>query len=249
MSLDPKLLERDPERVSRMFGEISPRYDLLNRVLSFGLDGAWRRTAVRLAQPREARRVLDLATGTGDLAFEFLARKDFPGDVVGLDLSAEMLALARRKAATRGVASRARFDVGDALSIPAPDGSVDIVSVGFGVRNFADLERGLREAHRVLAPGGRLAVVEFFRKPESPAIRLYLDEVLPRVGSWISRSRTAYAYLRQTGKGFLSPDEFVDLLSGLGFSPVVLRALTWRIAHVVVATKPRVSFPSRAGRR
>lgn len=245
MSLDQKLLQRDPTRVARMFTEISPRYDLLNRVLSLGLDGSWRRTAVRMARPGAARRVLDLATGTGDFAFEFLRRPDFRGEVVGLDFSDEMLARARAKAAARGVTGRVRFLAGDALRLPAPDASFDVVSVGFGVRNFSDLERGLAEARRVLAPGGRLVVLEFFRKEkeESPPIRVYLDQVLPRVGSWISRNRSAYSYLRETGKGFLSPDEFVSLLGSAGFSTIVLRSLTCRIAHVVVGTKPPEAAP------
>ncbi len=237
-TLDRKLLDRDPERVARMFTEISPRYDLLNRVLSAGLDGPWRRAAVRMARPESARRILDLATGTGDFAFEFLKDKRFTGEVIGMDFSEEMVRRARRKAAARKVSNRVQFRIGDALDIPEPDGWFDIVSCGFGVRNFADLERALLEAHRVLAPGGRLVVLDFFRKKEGRALAFYLDQVLPRVGRWISRSPSAYAYLRESKKGFLSPDEFVAVLNSLGCSPIVLRTLTFGVAHVMLGTKP-----------
>ncbi len=238
MAIDKKLLDRDPERVSRMFTEVSPRYDLLNRVLSMGLDTGWRRLAVRMARPAGARRVLDLATGTGDLALEFVRTKGFEGEVLGLDFSADMVRRARQKATARHVSNRAQFRKGDALEIPEPDGFFDIVSIGFGVRNFADAERGLLEAHRVLAPGGRLVVLEFFKRRENPLLRFYLDEIMPRIGRWISRSPTAYSYLRHSTQGFLSPDEFVSLLHSLDFSPVVVKKLTWGIAHCIVATKP-----------
>ena len=157
---------------------------------------------------------------------------------MGLDFSQEMVARARRKASSRKVSNRVQFRTGDALDVPEPDGYFDIVSVGFGVRNFADLEKGLLEAHRMLAPGGRLVVLEFFKKKENPFVGFYLDHVLPRVGRWISRSPSAYSYLRRTKKGFLSPDEFVALLRSLGFQPVVVETLTAGIAHVVVGTKP-----------
>jgi demethylmenaquinone methyltransferase/2-methoxy-6-polyprenyl-1,4-benzoquinol methylase len=240
VSIDQKLLRRDPETVSRMFGEVSPRYDLLNRVLSMGLDGSWRRIAVGMAEPSRARRVLDLATGTGDLALAFAREKSFPGEVVGLDFTADMIRRARNKAAARGVADRVQFLEGDALAIPEPDGSFDIVSVAFGVRNFADVAKGLAEARRVLAPGGRLVVLEFFARRENPLLRFYLGEIVPRVGRWISRSPTAYAYLRDSTRGFLGPDEFAAKLDVLGFAPVVVRRLSWGIAHCVVATKPPI---------
>jgi len=238
MPLDEKLMERDPGRVSRMFSEISPRYDLLNHVLSLGMDRRWRRTAVGMARPEGARRILDLASGTGDLAFEFLRAPGFEGEVLGLDFSQEMVHRARKKAAARHLSARAQFRSGDALDIPEPDGYFDLVSVGFGVRNFEDLEKGLLEAHRVLTPGGRLVVLEFFRKKENPLVAWYMDHVLPRVGRWISGSPSAYVYLRRTKQGFLSPDEFVALLHSLGFRPVVVRTLTAGIAHAIVATKP-----------
>lgn len=238
MTLDEKLMERDPDRVARMFTEISSRYDLLNGLLSLGMDRRWRRTAVRMARPEGARRVLDLATGTGDLAFEFLRQEGFDGEVLGLDFSQEMVHRARRKASARRLSGRAQFRSGDALDIPEPDAYFDLVSVGFGVRNFEDLEKGLLEAHRVLAPGGRLVVLEFFRKKENAIVRWYLDHVLPRVGRWVSGSPSAYTYLRRTKQAFLSPDEFVALLHSLGFRPVVVRTLTAGIAHAIVATKP-----------
>lgn len=239
--LDQKLLDRDPERVARMFTEVSRRYDLLNHLLSGGRDRAWRRTAVRMARPAGARRILDLATGTGDLAFAFARAKGFEGEVLGLDISAEMVRLARKKAAARHVSNRVQFREGTALDVPEPDGYFDIVCAGFGVRNFADPEKGLLEAHRVLGPGGRLVVLEFFRREENPILRLYLDHVLPRLGRWVSGSPSAYEYLRQSTKGFLSADEFVSLLHGLGFSPVVLKGLTWGVAHCIVATKAGAS--------
>ena len=238
MTVDEKLILKDPERVARMFTEISPRYDLLNRVLSFGFDGRWRRTAVALSRPAKAQRILDLASGTGDLALAFATAKGFEGEVLGIDFSPEMVHRARKKASARRLSNRVQFREGDALDIPEPDGRFDIVSVGFGIRNFADLERGLLEAHRVLAPGGRLVILEFFNRRENPFVRFYLDHVLPRVGRWVSRSPSAYSYLRLTKKGFLTPDEFLALLHGAGFSPVVLKPLTWNIAHCAIATKP-----------
>ena len=149
-----------------------------------------------------------------------------------------MVRRARQKAAARRLSSRVQFREGDALEIPEPDGYFDIVSIGFGVRNFADAERGLLEANRVLAPGGRLVVLDFFKRRENPLLRFYLDQVVPRIGRWISRSPSAYTYLRHSTRGFLSPDEFVSLLHSLGFAPIVLKRLTWGIAHCTVATKP-----------
>jgi demethylmenaquinone methyltransferase/2-methoxy-6-polyprenyl-1,4-benzoquinol methylase len=191
-----------------------------------------------MARPAGARRVLDLAAGTGDLAMTFARAEGFEGEVLGLDFSGEMVRRARQKAAARRLSSRVQFREGDALEIPEPDGYFDIVSIGFGVRNFADAEKGLLEAHRVLAPGGRLVVLDFFKRHENPLLRLYLDQIVPRIGRWISRSPSAYGYLRHSTRGFLSPDEFVSLLHSLGFSPIVLNRLTWGIAHCIVATKP-----------
>jgi demethylmenaquinone methyltransferase/2-methoxy-6-polyprenyl-1,4-benzoquinol methylase len=236
--LDRKLMERDPERVSRMFSEVSGRYDLLNRILSGGLDRKWRKIAVKMVRPAGARRILDLAAGTGDLSLSFLSAPGFEGEVLGIDISSEMVLLARKKASARHVSNRVQFREGDALDVPEPDRRFDIVSVAFGVRNFEDAERGLLEANRLLLPGGRLVVLEFFRRKESRLLRFYLDHVLPRIGRWISGSPSAYSYLRQSTKGFLSPDEFVSLLHSVGYSPVVAKRLTLGIAHCIVATKP-----------
>jgi demethylmenaquinone methyltransferase/2-methoxy-6-polyprenyl-1,4-benzoquinol methylase len=238
VNLDRKLLARDPERVQRMFTEISPRYDLLNSILTLGQDHRWRRICVQMAKPESARRVLDLAAGTGDLALTFVQSRSFTGEVLGLDFSPEMVRRARQKAAAKRVSHRVQFREGDALDIPEPDGYFDIVATAFGIRNFADLEKGLMEAYRVLAPGGRLVVLDFFRKKESRLVRHYLDRILPWAGRAISRSPSAYAYLRLSKKGFLSPDEFVSLLHSLNFSPVALKTLTWGVAHCVVGHKP-----------
>lgn len=234
---EARLLARDPQEVQRMFSEISPRYDLLNRILSFGLDGSWRRTAVRFARPAKARRILDLACGTGDLSLEFANAEGFEGDVLGLDFSSEMVRRAREKAAARHLGTRAVFREGDALATGEPDGAFDVVSIAFGLRNFSDPAAGLREGHRVLAPGGRLVVVDFFRREEAAPVRFYLDRILPIIGRLVSGSRSAYSYLRESKKAFWSPEEIAHRFLETGFRDVITRPLTFGIAHCVVGVK------------
>ncbi len=236
--VDPKLLARDPGEVERMFTAISPRYDLLNRVLSFGLDGSWRRTAVRFARPSNARRILDLACGTGDLALEFANADGFDGEVLGLDFSDAMIERADLKAAARHLGARIHFRTGDALATGEPSGAYDVVSIGFGLRNFADPVAGLREGHRLLAPGGRLVVVDFFHREEAPPVRFYLDRVLPLVGRIVSGSRSAYTYLRESKKTFWSPDDVAHRFLDIGLRDVITKPLTFGVAHCVVGVKP-----------
>lgn len=232
------MLARDPREIARMFNEISPRYDLLNRILSFGLDGGWRRTAVRFARPAGASAVLDLACGTGDLSLAFANAEGFSGKILGIDFSGAMIERARTKAASRKLDDRVSFREGDALATGERDGAYDVVSIGFGLRNFADPVRGIGECFRVLAPGGRLVIVDFFRREEAAPLRLYLDRVLPLLGRMISGSRAAYSYLRESKKGFWTPDETAHHLLDGGFRDVITKPLTFGIAHCVVGVKP-----------
>jgi demethylmenaquinone methyltransferase/2-methoxy-6-polyprenyl-1,4-benzoquinol methylase len=221
-----------------MFTEISPRYDLLNRVLSFGLDGSWRATSVRFARPSQARRVLDLASGTGDLALAFATTDGFTGEVLGIDFSGAMIERAKAKAAARKLDGRVRFREGDALVTGEPDGAFDIVSIGFGLRNFADPARGVAECFRLLAPGGRLVVVDFFRRDDAGALRLYLDYMLPFVGRIVSGSGAAYAYLRESKRAFWTPEETARRFLDCGFREVLTKPLTFGVAHCVLGVKP-----------
>ncbi len=232
------LIGRDPQAIERMFSEISPRYDLLNRILSFGLDGSWRGTAVRFARPSQARRVIDLASGTGDLALAFAGADGFAGEVLGIDFSGAMIERARAKAMARKLDGRVRFLEGDALATGEPDGAFDIVSIGFGLRNFADPVRGMAECYRLLAPGGRLVVVDFFRREDAAPLRLYLDHMLPLVGRIVSGSGAAYAYLRESKRGFWTPEEAARQFLDRGFREVLTKPLTFGIAHCVLGVKP-----------
>lgn len=228
-------------QVQAMFAGIARRYDLLNRVLSFGLDGHWRRDAVRAAFAGGARTVLDVATGTADLA---LALKKYRPEavVVGVDFVEAMLAIGRRKAERQGLS--VQLTQGDGLELPFADASFDAVTVAYGLRNFADVDRGLREFYRVLRPGGRVVVLEFPPPPEGlfgKLFRFYFLRVLPRLGGLISRRRGAYSYLPDSVLKFPPPAELARRLEAAGFSGVGYSLQTFGVSALHTGEKPERS--------
>lgn len=226
----------DPEqkaRIRAMFDAVAPRYDLINRVLSLGIDGRWRRRAVRELRFEVGQRALDLCTGTGDLARDAL--RAVPAlEVVGVDISMAMMDHARSQ--PPGM----RFVQGDAERLPLPDGSMDRAMVAFGIRNVASLERCLAEVARVLRPGGRFAVLEF-TTPPNPLFRslyeAYFHHVLPRVGGWMSGEPAAYRYLPDSVERFPSPPRLADAMRANGFDAVQWTRLHGGIAALHVATR------------
>jgi demethylmenaquinone methyltransferase/2-methoxy-6-polyprenyl-1,4-benzoquinol methylase len=207
------------EQVNRMFDRVAARYDLLNSLMSAGLHHRWRERAAEIAELRPGDAALDVCCGTGDLTLELARRVAPTGHVVGCDFSEPMLDLAREKASARG-AEAVRFEWADALQLPYDAGRFDAVSVGFGVRNFADRDRGLAEMARVLRPGGRLVVLEFTRPrrpPFSTFYSLWFDRIAPLLGR-ISDDPEAYAYLAESVRSFPSPRglaERMDRFAGL----------------------------------
>jgi len=212
--------------VRSMFDRIAPVYDLMNRVMTLGLDQRWRRLAVRtVVEPGD--RVLDACCGTGDLA---LAARAAGADVVGLDFSERMLERARRKG------NDVEWVQGDLLALPFENASFDAATVGFGVRNVTDLERGLAELRRVLRPGGRLAILEITRPRGvlKPFYRLWFDVLIPLAGKVLPGGK-AYTYLPASVRRFPGPDELARLLEGQGFADVSYRLLGGGIVALHVA--------------
>lgn len=229
------------EQVARMFDGISGRYDLLNRLLSLGIDVQWRRVALRMLRERGLpARVLDVATGTADLALA-LARELPQADVVGVDLSEGMLGVGRLKVTQSGLNSRVRLEQADAEHLPFDDQSFDAVTVAFGVRNFENLDQGLKEIGRVLRPGGHLMVLEFSR-PRSPLVKglmnLYSRSLMPTIGGWLSKDRAAYAYLPASVQVFPEGADFEARLKGAGLEPIQQRRLSLGISSVYIARRP-----------
>jgi demethylmenaquinone methyltransferase/2-methoxy-6-polyprenyl-1,4-benzoquinol methylase len=224
---------RDPSRVGEMFGRIANRYDLLNHLLSANLDRGWRRAAARQIPAEGSGRVLDLCSGTGDLAVD-LVRLRRARVVVCCDFAHPMLVLARAKFARRRLRDRCIVLEADGLRLPFEGGTFDAVTVGFGVRNFANLVSGLQEAHRVLRPGGRLVILEFSRPAGRLVSRLYgfyLQRVLPRLGDGLGGGRGAYRYLARTIADFPEPTMLARQLRDTGFA-----ACDWvRLAGGIVA--------------
>jgi demethylmenaquinone methyltransferase/2-methoxy-6-polyprenyl-1,4-benzoquinol methylase len=222
-----------------MFDRIAPRYDLLNRLLSAGIDVRWRRAAADWLDLRPGSRVLDLCTGTADLLVEVL-RRDPSHRGVGVDLSSGMLVRGARKLQARGFAGRAALAGGDAERLPLRDGVFDGALVAFGIRNVGDRPAALAELRRVLKPGGRLVVLEFSmpRGPLGALYRFYFGQVLPRVGRLVSGDGAAYSYLPASVAVFPEPPAFGALLQEAGFGPVGWRALTAGIAHLYRAEVP-----------
>jgi len=224
-----------PERaaVRSMFDRIAPRYDLLNRLLSAGVDRRWRRASVDcLALPPRSR-VLDVCTGTADLLVEFLGRD--PGHAgVGVDLSGEMLARGARKLRQRGLAGRCGLASGDAERLPLRDGLFDGALIAFGIRNVGQPLQALREIHRVLRPGGRLVILEFSTPPGllGAAYRVYFERLLPRIAGLVGGDRAAYTYLPASVARFPDPEAFGALMEQAGFAGVAWTRLTAGIAHL-----------------
>jgi demethylmenaquinone methyltransferase/2-methoxy-6-polyprenyl-1,4-benzoquinol methylase len=227
--------DKDPETISRMFDAIAARYDFLNHLLSLGIDRRWRRQAIEALALGPGEVVLDLCTGTADLALSAGPRVR----VVGVDFAGEMLGRARAKLARRE-ARHVALVRGDATRIPLQDGSVDAVTIGFGIRNVQQPEAAAREIVRVLRSGGRLAILEF-GTPSVPGMRaaylFYFRRVLPLIGRIVSRHHEAYAYLPASVAAFPSPDAFLRLLSDAGFSRTHVVQLTFGVVYLFVAHK------------
>jgi demethylmenaquinone methyltransferase / 2-methoxy-6-polyprenyl-1,4-benzoquinol methylase len=231
--------DKTPSRIAGMFDAIAPRYDLLNHVLSAGLDRRWRTRAVAELAIADGARVLDLCTGTADLAIATVQGVT-GASVVGVDFAGEMLRLGLAKLRAGSLESRIRLVRGDAAAIPVGTASCDAATIAFGIRNVAEPERALREIARVLKPGGRLAILEF-GQPRIPGLRSlyswYFRYMLPVVGRMVSKHQSAYSYLPASVGTFPPPAEFSKTLAATGFSQVRAVPLTFGVVYLFVALR------------
>ena len=224
--------------VRQMFASIARRYDTANEVLSLGIHRGWRRAAVAISGARPGQRVLDCATGTGDLALEFKRAVGPSGEVIGTDFCAEMLEGAPGKARRAGL--DVKFAVADALALPYPDGEFDVVSIAFGIRNVDDPVRCLREMARVLKPGGSAIVLEFGqpRGAFGALFRAYSRGVMPVIGGLLTGNRAAYEYLPRTAASFPAGERFLGLMREAGaFTATEAHPLTFGTAYVYRGVK------------
>jgi demethylmenaquinone methyltransferase/2-methoxy-6-polyprenyl-1,4-benzoquinol methylase len=232
-------LSQKGERIQEMFGAIAPRYDFLNRLLSFGIDRRWRRYAVKQITCSEDGRILDVATGTGDLALQIAATTPDSVTIDGIDFCKEMVEFGKEKVKNSPFASRIVLATAPCEAIPFPDNTFDSVTIAFGIRNVVDRRLGLAEMLRVLKPGGRAVILEF-SNPRSRLFKrlyhLYFTKLLPLIGGLFS-SFSAYQYLPDSVLEFPSQGEFKTLLTEVGYAGVGHRDLTFGIASVYVGEK------------
>ena len=223
----------------RMFDAIAPRYDRLNRILSLGCDVRWRNHAVRALALEPGQRVLDVATGTADLAIA-LARGRSGVEVVGVDPSARMLEVGRRKVERAGLGARVRLEQADGLDLPFEGASFDAACVAFGIRNFRDRELGLLEMARVVRPGGRVAVLELSeprRGMLAPFARFYIRALVPRIGGLLARAQQ-YRYLQESVAAFPPAEVFASMMRRAGLADPTIRPLTFGVVHLYTARVP-----------
>jgi len=231
--------ESKKEQVERMFDKIAPRYDLLNRVLSLGIDVWWRRRALGYLRPAAPKEILDVATGTADVAI-MAAKILKPERVVGVDIANQMLDFGRIKIKREALDSTITLETGDSEDLHFPDASFDAVTVAFGVRNFENLGKGLSEMLRVLRPGGRIVILEFSRPRLFPFKQLYnayFKYVLPLIGRLTSRDMRAYTYLFESVQAFPEGDNFLNILSKTGYQHPQCERLTLGICSIYTAVK------------
>jgi demethylmenaquinone methyltransferase / 2-methoxy-6-polyprenyl-1,4-benzoquinol methylase len=234
-------ISKSPERIAGMFDAIAGRYDLLNHLLSAGIDRRWRTRAIRSLQLTGTERVLDLCTGTADLAIAAARARPGAARVVGVDFAGAMLRVGREKLRRGQLGDKIALVRGDATRIPVADGSVDAVTIAFGIRNVDQVALACREMRRVLRRGGRLAILEF-AVPTTPGVSAiylwYLHQVLPRIGRVVSRHNAAYGYLPASIGAFAAPDEFVRTLREAGFSDISPNRLTFGSVILYTAVVP-----------
>ena len=227
------------EQVEEMFDSIAPAYDVMNRAMTLGIDKLWRRKAVKMLAKASPRRILDVATGTGDLAIQ-LANAYPTATVEGVDLSEGMVKIGIDKVARAGLAERVSLSVADCLALPMADNTFDCVTVAYGVRNFADLAAGYREMLRVLRPGGMLCVVEL-STPVNPLVRplykFYTRCIIPLAGRLVSHDSRAYSYLPESIAAVAQREAMTSLMARAGFSDCRYRSLTFGTCTIYTATK------------
>ena len=226
------------QQIARMFNSISRRYDLLNHLLSAGVDVYWRKKAIGKLKALKPKTILDVATGTGDFAVEALSLQ--PDQIIGVDISEGMLDIARQKIKDRHLDDRITLMSGDSENLPFPENMFDAVIVAFGVRNFENLESGLTDMLRVLKPGGKVVILEFSkpdRFPFSQFYGFYFRYIVPVVGRWVSRDRSAYDYLPESVHAFPRGKTFTDILTRIGYRETASQALTFGICSIYTGTK------------
>ncbi len=227
------------EQVGKMFDTIAPHYDLLNRVLSLGVDIYWRKKAISLLKKENPQVILDVATGTGDVALE-MAKQLSPQKIVGVDIAREMLEIGNKKVKAKNLDKIIELKYGDSENLPFDDNTFDAVTVAFGVRNFENLERGLSEMKRVLKPNGQLVVLEF-SKPTLPPFKqlydFYFKNILPFIGRITSNDSKAYSYLYESVQAFPDGKNFEAILIKTGYSQPHSQKLTIGICSIYQAKK------------
>ena len=224
--------------VRKMFNDIAPKYDFLNHFLSAGIDKCWRRKTIRLLKPYNPKQILDIATGTGDLAIKALSLN--PDLVTGVDISEEMLKIADKKIEKKKLKNKISLLQASSEALPFANSTFDAATVAFGVRNFKNLEKGIEEIYRVLKKGGVVAILEFSTPSSFPVKQLYLfyfKRILPFIGKIVSKNKNAYIYLPETVLAFPQGKEFTGLLEKIGFSNVKYLRLSLGISTIYLAEK------------
>jgi demethylmenaquinone methyltransferase/2-methoxy-6-polyprenyl-1,4-benzoquinol methylase len=230
------------QQVSKMFDNIAGSYDFLNHFLSLNMDKVWRRRMIDELKGQQPKSVLDVATGTADVAINTIKQLKINDlEIKGVDISAEMLAIGRKKIESEGLSQQINLELGDSESLPFESNKFDAVTVAFGVRNFENLERGLQEMNRVLKSGGKLVVLEFSKPRLFPFRQLYnfyFKHILPTIGKLTSKDNRAYTYLYESVQAFPDGDDFLTVLNQIGFKSTSCKSQTLGICAIYTGVKP-----------
>lgn len=231
-------INKNKGKISSMFNDIAPKYDFLNHFLSLGIDKRWRRKVIKLLREKQYDKIIDIATGTGDLAIDLLKLK--PNKIIGIDIAEKMIEIGNQKIQKKKLTDFIELKTGDSLEISYDDNTFDVATCSFGVRNFEDLKKGLTEMHRVLKIGGKIAILEF-SNPKNKIIgfiyRFYFNNILPFWGRLFSKNNFAYKYLPQSVTVFPNREEFTKILDKVGFKKTYYKNLTYGIACIYIGVK------------